>query len=283
MFAGTSMRTVDFSNVDFEKVTSIKYMFANGLMEEFSYTVPNTIISIQGFLSGCRNLKTLRNFTISSNVSTLDWLADTNVENLINCSFNTLFTKFTNNTSLKVVENLEYTGSDFSNYFSGCTSLQRVSLALPSTTTKAENTFANCPNLTQIDFTDSDLSNVTSINGMFNGDTSLTTIKNLKIVKSSTTANNTTLVGCPISNTDGLYINSNNALNMFRLGAESAITAVTDFELGSNANNLSELFMNNPNMTHDITIPPHVHSVEKMYYNCSNLTYVTSNWSNIYD
>ena len=283
MFAGTSMRTVDFSNVNFEKVTSIKYMFANGLMEEFSYTVPNTIISIQGFLSGCSKLKTLRNFTISSNVSTLDWLADTNIENLINCSFNTLFTKFTNNTSLKVVENLEYTGSDFSNYFSGCTSLQRVSLALPSTTTKAENTFANCPNLTQIDFKDSDLSNVTSINGMFNGDTSLTTINNLRIVKSSTTANNTTLVGCPISNTDGLYINSNSALNMFRLGAESAITAVTDFELGSNANNLSELFMNNPNMTHDITIPSHVHSVEKMYYNCPNLTYATSNWSNIYD
>ncbi len=283
MFAGTSMRTVDFSNVNFEKVTSIKYMFANGLMEEFSYTVPNTIISIQGFLSGCSKLKTLRNFTISSNVSTLDWLADTNIENLINCSFNTLFTKFTNNTSLKVVENLEYTGSDFSNYFSGCTSLQRVSLALPSTTTKAENTFANCPNLTQIDFKNSDLSNITSINGMFNGDTSLTTINNLRIVKSSTTANNTTLVGCPISNTDGLYINSNSALNMFRLGAESAITAVTDFELGSNANNLSQLFMNNPNMTHDIVIPSHVHTVEKMYYNCPNLTYVNSNWSNIYD
>ena len=70
---------------------------------------------------------------------------------------------------------------------------------------------------------------------------------------------------------------------MFRLGAESAITAVTDFELGSNANNLSQLFMDNPNITHDIVIPSHVHSVEKMYYNCINLTYVNSNWSNIYD
>ena len=283
MFAGTSMRTVDFSNVNFEKVTSLKYMFANGLMEEFSYTVPITIMSIQGFLSGCSNLKTLKNFTISSTVSALDWLADTNIENLIDCSFNTQYTKFTDNTSIKLVENFEYTGTDFSNYFSGCTSLERVSLALTNTTTKAVNTFANCPNLVQIDFADSDLSNVASINGMFNGDTSLTTINNLRITKSSTTANNTTLVGCPISNTDGLYIDSNNALNMFRLGAESAITAVTDFELGSNANDLSELFMNNPNITHDIVIPSHVYSVEKMYYNCVNLTYVTSNWSNIYD
>ena len=283
MFAGTSMRTVDFSNVNFEKVNSIRYMFANGLMEEFSYTVPITIISIQGFLSGCRNLKTLRNFIIPTNVSTLNWLDDTSVENLIDCSFNTQYTRFTDYTSLKVVENLEYTGTDFSNYFKGCTSLQRVSLTLPSTTTKAESTFANCPNLVQVDFTDSNLSNVTSINGMFNGDTSLTTIKNLKIVKNSTTADNTTLVGCPISNTDGLYINSNNALNMFRLGAESAITAITDFELGSNANDLSELFIDNPNITHDIVIPSHVHSVEKMYYNCINLTYVNSNWSNIYD
>lgn len=283
MFAGTRMRTVDFSNVNFEKVNSIRYMFANGLMEEFSYTVPITIISIQGFLSGCHNLRTLRNFVVPTNVSTLNWLDDTSVENLIDCSFNTQYTRFTDYTSLKVVENLEYTGTDFSNYFKGCTSLQRVSLTLPSTTTKAESTFANCPNLVQTDFTDSNLSNITSINGMFNGDTSLTTIKNLKITKNSTTADNTTLVGCPISNTDGLYINSNNALNMFRLGSESVITAVTDFELGTNANDLSELFMDNPNMTHDIVIPSHVHSVEKMYYNCINLTYVNSNWSNIYD
>lgn len=283
MFAGTSMRTVDFSNVNFEKVTSLKYMFANGVMEEFSYTVPITIMSIQGFLSGCSNLKTLRNFIIPTNVSALDWLADTNVENLIDCSFNTQYTKFTDNTSIKVVENLEYTGTDFSNYFSGCTSLERASLVLTDKTTKAESTFANCPNLVQMDFKNSDLSNVTSINGMFNGDTSLTTIHNLKIVESSTTANDTTLVGCPISNTDGLYINSNNALDMFRLGAESAITAVTDFELGSNANDLSELFMDNPNITHDIVIPSHVYSVEKMYYNCINLTHITSNWSNIYD
>ena len=91
------------------------------------------------------------------------------------------------------------------------------------------------------------------------------------------------IISCPINNTDGLYINSNNALNMFRLGAESAITAVTDFELGSNANDLSQLFMDNPNITHDIIIPSHVHSVEKMYYNCINLTYANSNWSNIYD
>ena len=283
MFAGTSMRTIDFSNVNFEKVTSIKYMFANCLMEEFSYTVPITIISLQGFLSGCRNLRTLRNFIVPTNVSTSNWLDDTNVENLIDCSFNTQYTKFTDYTSLKVVENLEYTGTDFSNYFSGCTSLQRVSLKLNNTITRAENAFANDPNLTQIDFTTSDLSNVTSINGMFNGDTSLTTINNLRITKSSTVADNTTLVGCPINNTDGLFINSNNALNMFRLGAESAITAVTDFELGTNANNLSELFMDNPNMTHDITIPSHVRSVEKMYYNCIGLTNITSNWSNVYD
>ena len=283
MFAGTSMRTIDFSNVNFEKVTSIKYMFANCLMEEFSYTVPITIISLQGFLSGCRNLRTLRNFIVPTNVNTSNWLDDTNVENLINCSFNTQYTKFTDKTSIKVVENLEYTGTDFSNYFSGCTSLQRISLKLNNTVARAENAFANDPNLTQIDFTTSDLSNVTSINGMFNGDTSLTTINNLRITKSSTVADNTTLVGCPINNTDGLYINSNNALNMFRLGAESAITAVTDFELGTNANNLSELFMANPNMTHDIIIPSHVRSVEKMYYNCMNLTNITSNWSNVYD
>ena len=283
MFRGTSMRTVDFSNVNFEKVVSYKYMFADCLMEEFSYTVPYTIISIEGFLSGCTNLRTLRNFNINTNVSTNKWIDNTNIENLIDCTFNTQYTTFRDNTSLKTVQNVTYTGKDFSNYFNGCTNLQNVSVNITDATIKSENTFANCPKLVTVDFTDSDLTNVININGMFTNDTSLTTINNLKIVNSDTSANNTTLTACPISNTDGLYINSNSAIQMFRMGSESKITQFTDFELGTECNNLSDAFRDYPLLIKDITLPSHVINVSNTFNNCIAMENIVSNWTNSYD
>ena len=284
MFRGTSMRTVDFSNVNFEKIVSYKYMFADCLMEEFSFTVPKTITSIQGMLSNCRNLKTLRNFNISHNVTVTDWLLDTPVENLIACSFYNQNTAFNNNATLKKIEGFKYTGNNLSGYFDGCTNLKTAELTIGNVVTKANNLFANCPLLTSVEFnSESDLSNVTTISDMFNGDTSLSTIRNLKITKSSTLANNTTLSGCPINNTDGFYINSNSAVDMFRLGAESKITQFTDFEIGSSCNNLSNAFKDYPLLIKDILLPSHMVNVSYAFSNCIAMENIVSNWTNSYD
>jgi hypothetical protein len=283
MFRGTSMRTVDFSNVNFEKISSYRYMFADCLMEEFSFTVPPLIMSIEGFLSGCSNLKTLRNFYITSNVVTNKWLENSPVESVIDCEFYNQFTTFKNNQTLKRVENLVYTGTNFSNYFNGCSNLEYVGVTLTDTVTNLDNSFANCPNLIEIDFNVSDLSNVTSMVGAFTNNSSLNAIKNLRITNNSTVADNTTLLGCPINNTDGFFIDSNIALNMFRMGEEANITALTDFEIGTSANNLSELFANYQHIKEDILIPNHVKTVERMFYNCIGLTKVHYNWQNTYD
>ena len=284
MFRGTSMRTVDFSNVNFEKIVSYKYMFADCLMEEFSFTVPRTITSIQGMLSNCRNLKTLRNFNISHNVAVTDWLLDTPIENLIDCSFYNQNTTFNNKTTLKTIRGFNYTGNNLMGYFSGCTSLQTAELIIGSNVTKANNLFANCPLLASVEFNSvSDLSNITTISDMFNGDTSLSIIRNLKITNPSTLANNTTLSGCPINNTDGFYINSNSAVEMFRLGAESKITQFTDFELGTSCNNLSNAFKDYPLLIKDILLPSHVINVSYAFSNCISMENVVSNWTNSYD
>lgn len=284
MFRGTSMKTVDFSNVNFEKIVSYKYMFADCLMEEFSFTVPKTITSIQGMLSNCRNLKTLKNFTVSHNVTVTDWLLDTPIENLINCSFYNQNTSFKNNTTLKKIEGFNYTGNNLANYFEGCSSLQSAELTIGSKVTKANNLFASCPLLTTVEFnTESNLSNVTTISDMFNGDSSLTTIKNLKITNSSTTANNTTLSNCPINNTDGFYINSNSAVQMFRMGTESKITQFTDFEIGSSCDNLFEAFKDYPLLVKDIYLPSHMVNVGYAFSNCTSMINIVSNWTNPYD
>ena len=283
MFKGTSMKTVDFSNVNFEKVTSWKYMFADSYMTEFSCTIPETIINIQGFLSGCTKLKTLRNFINAHTINAVDWLLNTNVENIIDCQFNTLYTKFTDYTSLKKVQNLTYTGSVFNDYFSGCTNLQTASINISSSTTKLDNAFKDCPNLLWVDFLESDLSAVTTIDGIFNNDINLSAIYDLKITNPNTYASNQTLIGCPLSITDGLYINSNSALDMFRIGENSAISEFTDFEFGSDATDLSMLFANYPKLIKDIYIPSHVLNVSQMFYNCLLLENVQSNWTNSYD
>lgn len=284
MFRGTSMTGVDFSNVNFEKIVSYKYMFADCLMEEFSFTVPRTITSIQGMLSNCRNLRTLKNFTISHNVTVTDWLLDTPIENLINCSFYNQNTSFKNNTTLKTIQGFNYTGNNLANYFEGCSNLQSAELKIGSAVTKANNLFASCPLLNNVDFnTESDLSNITTISDMFNGDSSLTTIKNLKITNSSTIANNTTLSGCPINNTDGFYINSNSAVQMFRMGMESKITQFTDFEIGTSCDNLSEAFKDYPLLIKDIYLPSHMANVSYAFGNCISMLNIISNWTNSYD
>ena len=284
MFRGTSMKTVDFSNVNFEKIVSYKYMFADCLMEEFSFTVPRTITSIQGMLSNCRNLKTLRNFNISTNIAVTDWILDSPIENLIDCSFYNQNTSFKNNTTLKKIERFKYTGNNLSGYFDGCTNLKTAELTIGNVVNKTNNLFANCPLLTSVEFnSESDLSGVTTISNMFNGDTSLSTIKNLKITNPSTLANNTTLSGCPINNTDGFYINSNSAVEMFRLGAESKIIQFTDFELGASCNNLSNAFKDYPLLIKDILLPPHMVDVSYAFSNCIAMENIVSNWTNSYD
>ena len=284
MFRGTSMKTVDFSNVNFEKIVSYKYMFADCLMEEFSFTVPKTITSIQGMLSNCRNLKTLKNFTISHNVTVTDWLLDTPIENLINCSFYNQNTSFKNSTTLKKIEGFNYTGNNLANYFEGCSNLQSAELTIGSKVTKANNIFASCPLLTTVEFnTESNLSNVSTISDMFSGDNSLTTIKNLKITNPSTVANNTTLIGCPINNTDGFYINSNPAVQMFRMGSESKISQFTDFEIGTSCDNLFEAFKDYPLLIKDIRLPSHMANVSYTFSNCISMLNIISNWTNSYD
>ena len=277
------MTGIDFSNVSFEKITSIKYMFADCFMEEFSYTIPKTITNIQGFLSGCSNLKTLRNFHIESNVVVTDWLLNSPIENLIDCTFYNQNSTFAGVTTLKKIEDVKYLTGNFMNYFEGCISLQTALITIPNNVTKTNSLFKNCPELTRVEFTsESDMSGVTTINDMFNGDTKLSTIVNMKITNPNTSANTTTLTGCPINNTDGLYLNSNSVMAMFRMGAESRITKFTDFELGENANNLYDLFMDYPNLIEDIELPLHVVNVSNMFKNCLKMENVHSNWSKAY-
>ena len=284
MFRGTSMKSLDFSNVSFPKITSMKYMFADSYMSEFSYTIPDTITNIEGFLSNCPNLKTLRNFNINTNVVVTNWLQDTPVQRLIDCSFYSTKTSFKDNTTLKTVTNLTYTGNDFTSYFEGCSSLQTASVIITNRVNNMTNSFKNCPNLSTVDFTnESDLSKVTTINDCFNGDANLTSLINLKITNANTTANNTTLKDCPISDTEGLYINSNASLDMFRMGASSKITQITELNLGANADDLHDLCMDYPLLVADFIIPKNVKTVQNLFKNCVAIENVTSNWRTLYD
>ncbi|WP_291626057.1 BspA family leucine-rich repeat surface protein [Clostridium sp.] len=284
MFRGTSMKTVDFSNVSFPKVTSMKYLFADSYMKEFTFTVPNTVVNITGILSNCVNLKTLNNFNINTNVIATDWLKDTNITTLTNCSFFNKNTSFQGSTSLKTITNLTYTGQDFSNYFEDCINLQRATIIMRNSVNNMSNSFRNCPKLNFVDFTqESDLSSVGTIDGCFYGDSSLVSISNMKLTNPTTVATNITLTDCPINETEGLLINSNSALDMFRMGSNSKISKITDFNLGENADDLHDLCMDYPLLISDFVIPTNVKNVSNTFKNCTSIESVTNNWTTLYD
>lgn len=284
MFRGTSMKTVDFSNVSFPKVTSMKYLFADSYMKEFTFTVPNTVVNITGILSNCVNLKTLNNFNINTNVIATDWLKDTNITTLTDCSFFNKNTSFQGKTSLKTITNLTYTGQDFSNYFEDCINLQRATIIMRNSVNNMSNSFRNCPNLNFVDFTqESDLSSLGTIDGCFYGDSSLVSISNMKLTNPTIVATNITLTDCPINETEGLLINSNSALDMFRMGSNSKISKITDFNLGENANDLHDLCMDYPLLISDFVIPTNVKNVSNTFKNCTSIESVTNNWTTLYD
>ena len=284
MFRGTSMKTVDFSNVSFPKVTSMKYLFADSYMKEFTFTVPNTVVNITGILSNCPNLKVLNNFNINTNVIATDWLKDTNITTLTDCSFFNKNTSFQGKTSLKTITNLTYTGQDFSNYFEDCINLQRATIIMRNSVNNMSNSFRNCPKLNFVDFTqESDLSSVGTIDGCFYGDSSLVSISNMKLTNPTTVATNITLTDCPINETEGLLINSNSALDMFRMGSNSKISKITDFNLGENADDLHDLCMDYPLLISDFVIPTNVKNVSNTFKNCTSIETVTTNWTTLYD
>ena len=287
MFKGTNISKIDLTNVNFERLGSAKYLLAESNMRKIEFHLPVTITNITGLLSNCPNLEEIYNVTFSHYITrATDWLLNSPLKILRNCTIDSNLISFANCNTLEVIDNLLWKHQDFGGKFAGCTSLKTATVNFADTVTSLGRTiggFENCPSLTFIDFLESTLPNLVTFNRLFNGDTSLTTINNFRISNTTATCGNQVLTGCPISNTDGLIINSQNALEMFKLGSESKITAITDFELGLNVKNLSNLFKEYQLITHDMVIPNHVENVSSMYQNCLGLTHVTSNWINNYD
>ena len=153
-----------------------------------------------------------------------------------------------------------------------------------SSVNNMSNSFRNCPKLNFVDFTqESDLSSVGTIDGCFYGDSSLVSISNMKLTNPSTVATNITLTDCPLSETEGLLINSNSALDMFRMGSNSKISKITDFNLGENADDLHDLCMDYPLLISDFVIPTNVKNVSNTFKNCTSIETVTTNWTTLYD
>ena len=287
MCKGTNISKIDLTNVNFERLGSAKYLLAESNMKKIEFHLPSTISNITGLLSNCPNLEEIYNVTFSHYITrATDWLLNSPLKILRNCTIDSNLVSFANCNTLEVIDNLLWKYQDFGGKFTGCTNLKTATVNFADTVTslgRAVGGFENCPSLTFVDFLESTLPNLVTFNRLFNGDTSLTTINNFRISNTTATCGNQVLTGCPISNTDGLIINSQTALEMFKLGSESKITAITDFELGLNVKNLSNLFKEYQLITHDIVIPNHVENVSSMYQNCLGLTHVTSNWINNYN
>ena len=288
MFKGTNISRIDITNVNLEKLVSAKYLFAESNMTSITFKLPATISSIQGLLSNCPNLEEIHDVAFEKHLSNCtDWITGSPIKVLRNCTVESDIIPFQNITSLTTIDNMTWKYKSIGGKFYGCTGLETVTINITDQVITAfidgKGTFENCTSLREIDFTESDLSNLRQFDRMFYGDSSLTTIKNFKVTNPNTTCGNKVLTECPINNTDGLYIGSQSSLDMFKLGEGSKITNFTDFEIATNVKDLSHLFENYQLITNDMSIPSHVTNVEKMYYNCFGLESIVSNWNTSYD
>lgn len=288
MFKGTNISSIDITNVNLEKLISAKYLFTESNMTSITFKLPTTISSIQGLLSNCPNLEEIHDVAFEKHLSNCtDWITGSPIKVLRNCTVESDIIPFQNITTLTTIDNMTWKYRNIGGKFYGCTGLETVTINITDQVTTAfidgKGTFENCTSLREIDFTESDLSNLRQFDRMFYGDSSLTTIKNFKVTNPNATCGNEVLTECPINNTDGLYIGSQSSLDMFKLGEGSKITNFTDFEIATNVKDLSHLFENYQLITNDMPIPSHVTNVEKMYYNCFRLESIVSNWNTSYD
>lgn len=288
MFKGTNISSIDITNVNLEKLISAKYLFTESNMTSITFKLPTTISSIQGLLSNCPNLEEIHDVAFEKHLSNCtDWITGSPIKVLRNCTVESDIIPFQNITTLTTIDNMTWKYRNIGGKFYGCTGLETVTINITDQVTTAfidgKGTFENCTSLREIDFTESDLSNLRQFDRMFYGDSSLTTIKNFKVTNPNATCGNEVLTECPINNTDGLYIGSQSSLDMFKLGEGSKITNFTDFEIATNVKDLSHLFENYQLITKDMKIPSHVTNVEKMYYNCFRLESIVSNWNTSYD
>ena len=138
--------------------------------KEYIITEDNTEVKIKGFFSLYGSTLPISNVTLQSELPTA-WRM------FYNCTGLTSVNKF----NFKIIRqdtNSSVFIASMSGMFYGCTNLTTLDLSGWDTSqvTRMENMFANCQNLTTLDVSNFDTSQVTHMTGMFSGCKSLTTL-----------------------------------------------------------------------------------------------------------
>ena len=187
-FAGcTSLKSVNFSNVDTSRVTNMQSLFAGcGSIQELDLSSFDTskVTNMQYLFDHCNSLTKLSlsgwdMSKVTNNSSMLSGKAKLEEVNLSNAIMpSSLASMFAGCSSLK---NINFNNTDTSNVtnmtnmFASCNSLEEINLSDLNTSnvTNMRDMFAQCGNLTKINLSGLDMSKVTDYSSIFYNDSKL--------------------------------------------------------------------------------------------------------------
>ena len=192
MFYGfNKLKSVDLSNANTSKVTSMKNMFdgCGNLINVIGFNTLDSskVIAMNRMFSGCSSLVSINMDNQGGNsLYTVDYMfggcSSLKKISMRNFNFGTSYTVGASSPFYEIttVEEIDISNSivtnDLNSFFSGCTSLKKVSLVDIDTSnvTDMSNMFSQCLNLKTIYVSNTwDTSSVTSSSSMFSGCTSL--------------------------------------------------------------------------------------------------------------
>lgn len=256
---GMFMNCVNLTNIPDSfptSTTNLSYTFkdASGLTE--IPAIPNSVTDISYGFAECTSLTTIQSGNIPNSVTNF-------ASAFLNCnSLNTALT--VNGTN----------GLNFASTFSGCENLTTVNIIIGNRASNITNIFANCYNLTNLNFTYSSIATTSGLSSFSNAFRDCRNVSTFPPLP-----NNVTNISYAFYNCQNLteYNCTSDIVDM--TGAFSGCINLQTVNINNGVTTVQDAFNNCISLS-SITLPASItNSMDKTFYNCSNLTTITGNIS----
>ena len=266
-------------------------------------TIGSNVTGLARFIKGCSKITSSPFTEIPESCTTIEEMFNgTNITDITGMTFGSKITsatnwlpiglitandvtiknnnvKFEDCSTLRECKNLTFDSTQFGGMFMRCSSLIDISgLIITSKNTQMVSSFYFASKLTEIDLTNCDLSNVTSMLETFQTDGRVS-IKNLTLSDKVTNVTDCTM---GVINIENITIGNNyTAQNIFKTAYN--LNRVVGLSLTSNVTDITGMFKGRDKLISDFIIPSHITNCANTFKGCTSMTHVHSNWNNVYD
>ena len=274
LFKGCTKLTT-ISTLRIPNVTDVSSTFegCTSLTTLTGFELPSSCTNVSNLFNGCYMLTSI-SMNFGSNILAGENWYPPNLETLNDTNIESGYVKMTNCSTLKNVNNLYINNGDYSDMFNGCHNLATLTLTMGTNITGLARFIKGCSKITSKPFTEIPEA-CTTIEEMFNG-TNITDISGMIFGSKITNATNWLPIG---------LITANNVTiknNMVKFNGCSTLVNCNNLTITNNVTDISEMFKNCSNLTHDFIMPSTITDCSECFNGCTKITHIHSNWNNTY-